>query len=327
MLKIDDTAKVENRGKTVVRSFSEINGASGFDPAKVLRNAFVTLNSAEAGELLKVCRYARQSRDLTAGGKVHVRVLADIMKRGQWRPKDKLDFALLDGKYILVNGHHRLTANALSGVDIQWTIVIHECATEQEVADLYYTFDTNLRIRSNANVIAATDIAHVLGVGATAAEALYRAVPLIEASFDFSPNANDPIIHRVIDRRLERMRSFQSEIQAWESAVKSAPVSVKKRLLGQGALAVALMAFRHQPAIADEFWRGVANNDGLRRGDPRHTYLRTINSESSVRGNSAEGPARNAATCWNAFFECRSLTLVRGGDGPLRIAGTPIGRK
>ena len=328
MLKLNDPAPRGKKSETVVRSFLDLADAvKPFDPSDVLRNAFITINAKEAAELLKACRYARQVRDLTAGGKNHARVLADIMKRGQWRPKDKLDFALLNGKYILINGHHRLTAQSMAGTDVQWTVVIHDCATEQDVSDLYYSFDTNLRIRSNANIIAATDIASIMGVTATTAEALYRAVPLIEADFDFSVTARDPIMQRVIDRRLERMRSLQKEVCAWEVAIKAAPSIIKKRLSTQGALAVSLMTFRHEPNMAEMFWRGVAENDGLRKGDPRHTYLRVLNSEIGGKTATSEGPARNAATCWNAFYGRRQITICKMGDGPLRISGTPIGRR
>jgi hypothetical protein len=328
MLKIDERAPRGKKSETVVRSFFDLASAvSDFDPAKILRNAFIRMTSEDAANLLKHCRYTHQVRDLTAGGKQHIRVLADIMKRGQWREKDKLDFALLSGKYILINGHHRLAAQVLAGVDIQWTVVIHECSDEQAVSDLYYSFDTNLRIRSNQNIIAATGIAHALGIKASAAEALFRAVPLIETDFDFSRTARDPIVSRVIDRRLERMRSFQNEIRAWEDVVKSASTTIKQRLSNQGALAVALMTFRHQPAKAVEFWQGVAENDGLRKGDPRHTYLRVLNSEIGCKKGTAEGPARHAATCWNAFYGGRSLTMCKMIDGVLRISGTPVGRR
>ena len=33
-----------------------------------------------------------------------IAVLADIMRRGQWRAKDQIDFALLSGALILLNG-------------------------------------------------------------------------------------------------------------------------------------------------------------------------------------------------------------------------------
>lgn len=311
-----------------IRAFFELEASAqqAFSPAKLLHNGFVLLSSADAGKLLAACRYERQVRDLTAGGKKHASVLADIMKRGAWRAKDKLDFALVNGKYVIVNGHHRLTAQAISGVTIEWTVVIHDCSNMEAVADLYYSFDTNLRIRSRQNILSATGIAEEMDLPATALSALYLAIPLIEANFDFSRAVRDPIIERVIDRRLERMRGLRKETAEFDAAIEGAPHRLKKRLRQQGPMSVALMAFRHQPDAAAEFWSGIAENDGLRRGDPRHTYLRFLNAEIGVgkKSGSAEDSARAAATAWNAFFEGRQITFIKTTSGPLRIAGTPI---
>lgn len=326
MLNIDKDKAGGNKKVNPIRSFFELGAATQqiFDPSRILHDGFVRLDAQDAGRLLEKCRYERQVRDLTVGGKKHIRVLADIMKRGAWRPKDKLDFAKIGPAYVLVNGHHRLTAQAISGSDIVWTVVIHDCVDMAAVADLYYSFDTNLRIRSNHNILAATGIAEEMGLLPMAAEALFRAVPLIEAGFDFSMAARDPVMERVIDRRLERMRSFQSEALAFDAAIASAAQPVKKRLRGQGPMAVALMAFRHQKELAADFWSGVAENDGLRKGDARHTYLRLLTSEIGVGGPTAEAGARSAATAWNAFFEGRQISIIKSAGGKIRIAGTPI---
>lgn len=326
MLNIDKSRTQVKKKDGPIRSFFELGAAAQqrFEPSRLLHDGFVRLSAHDAGLLIERCRYERQTRDLTSGGKKHVRVLTDIMQRGAWRPKDKLDFAKVDGKYIVINGHHRLTAQAASGVDIEWTVVIHECADATAVADLYYSFDTNLRIRSNHNILAATGVAEEMGLASMAAEALYRAVPLIEANFDFGLAARDPVIDRVIDRRLERMRAFQREALAFDKAIEHAPAVLKKRLRGQGPMAVAMMAFKHQPDHAAEFWSGLAENDGLRKGDARHTYLRLLNSDGGAGGATAEVGARAAATAWNAFFEGRQIMIIKSAGGKIRIAGTPI---
>ena len=324
MLKVAEKSRAKKRPEPI-RSFFDLGKAEPveFDPAAIVHDGFVVLSASAAESVLKACRYEGQVRDLTVGGKKHIRVLADIMKRGAWRAKDKLDFARLDNKLILINGHHRMSSQAASGVAIEWTIVIHDCASAEEVSTLYYSFDTNLRIRTNHNILAATGIAEEMGIAPSAAEALYRAVPLIEAGFDFSVAARDPIMERVIDRRLERMRSFQKEAIAFDAAIKGAPKQIKKKLRAQGALCVALTAFKHQPELAADFWGGVAQNDGLRKGDARHTYLRLLQSEIGASGTTAEVGARAAAVAWNAFYDGRQITFIRTTSGPIRIDGTP----
>ncbi|MGR7993870.1 hypothetical protein [Xanthobacter sp. ZOL 2024] len=324
MLNVNEAKQNKKRSLT---SLAGLFTEKEFHPASVLCNGFVTLTASQAAALIKMCRYEHQKRDLTAGGKEHIRVLADLMKRRQWREKDKIDFALFDGKYIILNGHHRLTAQALANVPIEWTIVVHVCQTAEEVAEFYYTFDTNLRVRSNANILGASDLAALIGVKPTAAEALWRAVPLLISNFDFNGSARDVLFTRVIDRRMEACKAYQREVIAWEDAISGGSLLIKKRLRAQGACAVALTAFRYHPVLADKFWRSVANNDGLSKGDPRHSYVRSL-VEYSVKSGDATSTAWPAAICWNAFYAGRDLTAIRPGiQANFRIAGTPIGKK
>lgn len=329
MLKVADRHMDVKGAETRTPLFSEpafASPAQDLGIGSILRDGFVTLSASQAAIVIRECRYERQHRDLTAGGKTHIGVLADIMRRNQWRKKDKLDFASIDGRLVILNGHHRLSAQAVSGATIEWTVVIHPCATEADLAALYYTFDTNQRARTNANILEAARLAEDIGVNRTAAEALWRAVPLLAAEFDFARTARDPLADRVIDRRLSSAHLYAAEIRLWADATGDAPAVVKKRLASQGALAVALTAYRFQRSRADEFYRGVAGNDGLRKGDPRHTYLRTMMADAGRPGDSRH-TAGFAARAWNAWYAGKELHALKIVDsGKFRIAGTPIGR-
>jgi len=195
----------------------------------------------------------------------------------------------------------------------------------QQVEALYYSFDTNTRARSTETVLNVLNASGMLGCGKMSAEALFRAVPLISANFDFSVGARDPIVNRVIDRRMELVKAFQSEICDWEKATKNASVALRRRLSTQGALAVALMTFRHQKARAVEFWGGVADNDGLKRGDPRHAYLTLLTQGQNQ--NSSHIAARHACVAWNAWYRRADLKIIKVIEGsPFRILGTPVGK-
>jgi hypothetical protein len=312
-----------------IRSFFELGAAAQQFSTSVhlLDEGHIILSPHEAALLLAETRYERQTRDLTAAGSDHIAVLADIMSRGKWRRREKLDFARLHGRLILVNGHHRLGAQVQAGVPLEWTVVIHECGTEDEVADLYASFDTNVRARGVGTILDVSGQADKLDLTKSTATALYRAVPLIAMNFSFSIKDRSPVAHRVIDRRFAIMSAFKKEAKAWETATKAAPTLVKKRLSTQGALAVALMTFRHQPQSAAEFWGGVAENDGLRKGDPRHSYLAVLTGPSGMKDGSAATTAGYAAAGWNAFFEGRQNNYLKLTGAAFRIAGTHVGRK
>jgi len=213
----------------------------------------------------------------------------------------------------------------MSGQTIEWSVVIHPCRDAADIERLFYSFDTNVRIRSNQNILAAADAVKMLGLKHTTVEALYRAGPTIAANFDFSRAAKDPRVSRIVDRRMELMRGFQAEGGAWERACKAAPGLIKKRLLNQGAFAVAMICFRHQPAAAEAFFRGIAENDGLKKGDPRHTYIAALLTHSGPP--TSQYTARQIMAPWNAWHEGRKLSYIRvENDGPFRLSGTPVGR-
>jgi hypothetical protein len=151
-----------------------------------------------------------------------MRLLADLMQRHQWRAKEKLDFARLDGRLILVNGHHRLGSQALAGLRMEWIVVIHECASADEVAELYFTFDTNCRQRSPHTILNVVGLGPTLGIGKDTASRLWSAIPLLNSDFDFSILARPDAIDKAIDRRLDLARSYKREILAWETATRPA---------------------------------------------------------------------------------------------------------
>lgn len=295
-----------------------------FDPADILRNGHMVLSAEMAGKILKSCRYELQTRDQTAGGKDHIRVLSEIMRSGRWQAKSQIAFARIGGKLVLINGHHRLEAQALSGCDIEWDIVIYDCASMDDVADLYYIFDTNVRVRTVQNILSAGDVQARLGLSKEQARALYRCIPLLQANFDFTRCNRNIVEDRIIDRRIERMAEFAEEARRHDSAIKPAPIALKRKLRSQGAMSVALIAFRHHPDRADDFWRGVAEGADLRKGDARLTYLRMMANDSNGRIETEEH-ARAAAVAWNAFFLGNKLQIIKIVlKNKFFIAGTPI---
>ena len=289
-----------------------------------IQDGIVRITPEQAALILELIPYPHQNRHKNAAGRQHISVLADIMKRGKWREKEKLDFADLNGRKVLINGHHRLSAQVVADKTIDWMVAVHPRQTGREVAELFYTFDTNIRHRTNQTILGGAEMEKQLGVSKTTAEALYRATPLLISGFSFSRNAQDTIANRVVDRRMDVMREYQREIALWEASVSKAPSEVKRRLSNQGALAVALICFRHQETEAVNFWKGVANNDKLARNDPRGVYLNKL--QRPTHTTTAEYTARLAASGWNAWVSGRMPGYFKPNDSKIfRIAGTPVG--
>lgn len=303
--------------KSTEQSIAEIIGDGGFKK----------LSASQAGFLYRECHYEMQNRDLLQGGKEHILVLADIMKRGEWRERDAIQFARLDGKFIIINGHHRLAAQEHAGVALEWVIVVYDCLDAGDVAKLYTKFDTNARVRSNTQVLGALNLSDEIGLSRAFIERVYSAIPLLAANLRTGLADRVPLISRAIDRRVEWLRHIAAEARLYENAIRKADSSLRSKLLVQGPVCVGLLTFKHCPDKAEVFWSGIAENDGLRRGDPRHAYVNAIRDIRRSHKGSAWLSVGLAATAWNAFYANRSLTQVRVTPGmQVRVLGTPLAK-
>lgn len=290
--------------------------------ATFVREGFVTLNPAQMNVILRECQYDRQ-RAISAD---HVSVLAEMMRRGLWERKDKIDFASLDGRLILVNGYHRANAQIDAGQNIEWTIVIHSCATDAEVRSLYYRFDTNVRKRSDENILNGVDFASENKIRATTAKALFGAAPMIANGLlsGTVKSAENIFAKRIMDDRLETARVYAPAALVLENLIALAPEPVRKKLRIKTIFAVALVTVHHQPEVAANFWGGLTKNDGLRRGDARATLLQDIMSRNFHAGLVSQGFAV-PAIAWNAFWDRRDLKVINkvSAGRTIRLHGTP----
>src|SRR5690349_11049873 len=69
----------------------------------LLEEGFLKISAVDMNRILRECAYDYQ-RPISER---HMLVLADLMTRSQWQPKSQIDFAILNGRYVLINGYHR----------------------------------------------------------------------------------------------------------------------------------------------------------------------------------------------------------------------------
>lgn len=290
-----------------------------------VREGFVTFTPAQANAILRDCTYDRQRKI----DKLHVATLRELMQRGSWMPKDKLDFALLNGRLILVNGYHRMTAQAEIGRDIEWTVAIHNCRDIAAVRGLYFGFDTNVRKRSENNILQGVGFAEQHGILVKTAKSLYRAAPIIAAGMVVGSvsvrggSTADLKVQRIVDARLEFAEQFAAEAKIIEKLMKPADKRVSQKMTSGGFFATALVTMKHQPERAHEFWGGLFLNDRLRRGDPRstlHADMLTRDYKQGLMQQTVVVPTK----AWNAFFDGRDLKIIKVQQGQqFRLMGTP----
>lgn len=290
----------------------------------LVHQGFVRWTSKEAALVLGETAFPGQTRHLKPAGQEHIKVLAEMMRRDLWRPFDKLDFARLpDGMLVLVNGHHRLTAQELAQRSIEWAVVIHARRTMEEVAQLYHDFDTNVRLRTQDQIIDASGLDDELGLSKKIATAVFTAVPLIATGLDPSKASRDLLTERIYGLRYSLVKEYRDAAQSLELALQPADGQLQRRVLRQGSAAVALVTFRYQPRRAESFWSLIAENSGLTRGHPCHTYVKTILANKA--GSTSWLSAAWAAHAWNAYSSGKHTSYFKPGEPrPLKVIGTPF---
>lgn len=282
-----------------------------------------SLSAIEMNQVLLNCAYEHQ-RGISER---HVAVLADLMNRNRWQPKSQLDFAVLDGRYILVNGYHRAYAQVRSGHKITWSIALHPVKSAGDLRALYYAFDTNIRPRSKLDILKAVEFTEMTGVAPGMAGALYAAVPYLASKFTVTTKDRNFLVERQTDRRLAVAAGYSKAAARLSAAIEGMPGIRRLKFKNGAVVAVAVATFRYQSETAWAFWTGVAQNDGLKRGDPRLALCNDFMTRRAVGSRSIEAFAPSIIA-WNAFFNERPLQLIKVLDTfqPI-IDGTPFDGK
>lgn len=256
---------------------------------------------------------------------------AEMMRRSLWDLTDPISFAVFNGSLILVNGQHRMHAVVKYGHPVEFRVAMNECNTEEQLRALYYRFDTVMRKRTNEQVLSAIALAAEQGVSRNIASATFRSVGIIANGFVVPSNytiKNEAVAKLwVVDLRLEACTPWWHAARILEAAMKRGERSLRQKILRSTTFAIALLTARYQPEHAEQFWRGVAENDGLKRGDPRHTFVNDLKSRDAGQGSVSQGLA-SAAIAWNAYVERRRIQVIKVPDDyNLRVAGTPVGSR
>lgn len=287
-----------------------------------LTEGVTSLSPLEMNKVLENCSYEHQRNVVDK----HVSVLADLMKRGHWQAKSQIDFAVLNGRYILLNGYHRAYAQVRSGKTIAWSIALHPCKTASELRSLYYAFDTNIRIRGRQDILKAAEFGEVTGLTGEVASSLYGAVPYLASKFIMNKTGRNFLVERQVDRRLEVAQQYATAAQRLRAAIDGMPGGRRLKFKSGAVTAVAVATFRYQSETAWEFWSGVASMDGLKRGDPRLALA----SDFMTRKINAVGAETFAPSiiAWNAWFNERELRIIKVLDSFIPVIdGTPFDGK
>lgn len=289
--------------------------------SKIIVNGVVAITPELALRIILECGYERQ-RGVRP---MHVSALAVQMRRKEWTPGTQIHFAkMTDGWLRLIDGQHRLHAVVEANTTVIFQVLVTDATNETEVARLYRRHDRLSIHRTIDDVLKAEGIPGAHEITVASARGVFNAVLVIGSGFAFSSRSArvDPYLFRSDEARLRLCEPWWPVAVQHADAISKAPHPIKKFLTAQGPLAVALVTLRDQEAKADAFWRGLANNDGLKRDDPRSAYLRYL---AIGKARAGFWSAKAASVAWNAFYDNRELDYVRLTSAPVKLAGCDIG--
>lgn len=283
----------------------------------------VTITPELAAYWIENCRYAYQ-RNLREHHVLRL-MRAHLQDKLQG---DELTFYDYGEGPKCVNGMHRLHTIVRTKKALVAHVAFHTNATQAETEAAYRRFDQGLA-RNFADALRASSI-----IGNNEELTLYQAnqissaALLIGCDFDAARQSTDFAYYRDYDNRLKLTQEWLPAGAAYLQAVKSSRKWLRRALHTRAVSSVGLVTFRDQPDQAEEFWSKTAENSGLERRDPAHslvTYL-GVAYHSSLQVNRH---SRAVASCWNAFYDGRSINQPRVDDprAPIKIAGTRFSGK
>lgn len=248
--------------------------------------------------------------------------------KGDWIESFGIDFvALPDGRIWLVDGQHRLTAISEQEGPASITIRLIEVDSEKDARRVYAGYDQKRSVRTNTQIIDALGLSEETGLSRNMATSVFEAASIIMNNMEpITGSANTKKNPELFlqNNKVAIVQEWAKEARLYEAIVKKAKKALLVKLRSTGMVAVALYTLRHQPSKAIEFWTGVAENDGLRKNDPRATLVYDILSRSLVSG-SIRQKVQQPAVAWNAWCEGRNLSIIKcATENAITLWGTPI---
>jgi hypothetical protein len=292
------------------------------------REGRAKLSARQAATILEHYIYDRQRKPQSG----HVEAITEEMRRGKWIVGSQLAFGRLpDGSLHLVNGQHRLKAQCEAGVAIDYQTVIIDCpGGGDELHALYYRFDTLMRKRSARDVLKAAGVAGEHDLSADFSARTLNCGIWFWNGMRPCAASHIPAYLRTADGKLEALEPWWPSLKVYNDILIAArpEIAIGRKLMNTSMMAAAALTLRYSDEKARAFWSGAAANDGLRKGDPRRTFIISLGHRDLGAGSQGTGMAM-AALAWNAWFEGRNLAIIKIHENhDIRFVGTPFdGRK
>lgn len=266
--------------------------------------------------------------------RLHVDNMAQEMRRGAFPQDTQIKLACIGGQWAILDGQHRLRAVAESGVRVRFVVTRYSSLTPEEAADVYGKTDTGGKIRTFFDDVRVHEIPESTGLNMTNLNTLGAAVEFMLKDFKRQPR-----VYVSRDAKRAMCVAWAPQFRRYTEIIRN-NTNVRQWMMRSPVVAVAIKTIGAvEDAKCEPFWKGCAEDDGLRVGDPRKALInwmrnssvtgRTLTASGHARVANNNEQARAAAQAWNAFYDGRSIAFVRILDGtsPIVIRGTELDGK
>jgi hypothetical protein len=250
------------------------------------------------------------------------------IRKGNWNPGYPITLLVMPDECMwLADGQHRMEAIAQSGTVIAVRINLMSAADEHEARRIYADFDRPEYIRTQQEMLEGLGAAAETGLKKETVRCLFRALPILLNNMEHArSNQENAATARSVEARIDLLPEWASEAARYEAIVDSAERALKGPLFGAGVMAVALYVLRHQPARAEEFWRGVIDAGALNKDDPRQRLMWDLLNRALNVGTMRQG-IQMTALAWTRWCEGTHMKMIRCSEGaPVVIWGTPLAK-
>ncbi len=264
----------------------------------------------------------------------------NVIQRGDFMQDKEIKVVLYNQHRYLVNGQHRLNAIVKSGVGQCFNITTVTVDTSEELAEVYNTEDMN-KPRSFDDVVRTRRIDELTGLTRSQLIKVSPCVSYIASGF-VRKNDKRGDHHYIAN---EIVKTYALPADAYFDAINDGASNKFNHLSRTAVLSVGIVTFWQsskripggEQTVID-FWKGLAADDGLRRGDPRKVALEHILTTQMPAGTgnkpdkdtvSPEYQSRYVANCFNKWVEGKTFSDVRKPStsiynpfAPIKIIGT-----
>lgn len=281
----------------------------------------------DAQALIDECTHDAETMSLVMRpvSKAVVKHYASQMESGLWTLSGSLELATIgqngSQQRFLVDGNHRMRAVVEAGKPQEFFVIERKLRDLSDVRQLYAQTDRG-RARTVADSLVAYDAIRTLGLpNKYELTKLVGAMNVIIADFS---SANVRVPDELMLEKCAAYAPYYLKYYSWRTETDHKTWKMFQR---RDEVALALVAMRYQPGIADTYWRSVVTGGGIPFGSPAlkaRDYIMTRVAAGKHIGDERMVVRRKLAVCWNKAYRSEDMSALRVPKGDIPILGTPF---